>query len=97
MGLFLDIKLKRRCGMFVWCTLLFLLGIAAFLDSIFNYGEIFRQINSVLFMLISLALLIRTTTKMKARKMEGYINRIENLEIQIRTISSEKEKASTGY
>ncbi len=83
--------------MFVWCTLLFLLGIAAFLDSIFNYGEIFRQINSVLFMLISLALLIRTTTKMKARKMEGYINRIENLEIQIRTISSEKEKASTGY
>jgi len=70
--------------MFVWCTILFLLGIAAFLDSIFNYGLIFRQINSVFFMLISLALLIRTTTKMKSRKIEKYEKRIENLEIQLR-------------
>jgi len=65
--------------MFIWCTIMFLLGIAAFLDSIFNYGEIFRQINSVLFMLISLALLIRTTTKMKERKIERYEKSIENL------------------
>jgi hypothetical protein len=83
--------------MFVWCTMLFLLGIAAFMDSIFNYGEIFRQINSVFFMLISLGLLVRTTTKMKARKIEGYENRIENLEMQLRAIRKEQEKAPADY
>jgi hypothetical protein len=77
--------------------MLFLLGIAAFLDSLFNYGEIFRQINSVLFMLISLALLIRTTSKMKARKIEGYIARIEKLEMQLRGLQSEKEKVPAEY
>jgi len=82
--------------MFVWCTILFLLGIAAFMDSIFNYGLIFRQINSVFFMLISLALLIRTTTKMKSRKIEGYEKRIENLEIQLRTQQSEQNKLETA-
>ena len=45
--------------MFVWCVILFGLGVAAFLDSVFNYGEIFRRGNSVLFMLVSLGLLWR--------------------------------------
>ena len=45
--------------MLIWCTILFLLGVLAFLDSIFNYGEIFRRINSLMFMLISLGVLIR--------------------------------------
>jgi hypothetical protein len=83
--------------MFIWCSILFLLGIAAFLDSIFNYGLIFRQINSVLFMLISLALLIRTTTKIKQRKMENYEKRIENLEIQLRTHQSKNKAAAADY
>ena len=83
--------------MFFWCTLLFLLGIAAFLDTIFNYGEIFRQINSVLFMLVSLGLLIRTTTKMKAKKIEGYLSRIESLEMQLRVLQSNKEKAKAEF
>lgn len=83
--------------MFFWCTFLFLMGIAAFLDTIFNYGEIFRQVNSVLFMLVSLGLLIRTTTKIKAKKIEGYIKRIENLEMQLRITQSEKETAKTEY
>ncbi|MCP4703915.1 MAG: hypothetical protein GY865_04840 [candidate division Zixibacteria bacterium] len=83
--------------MFVWCTIMFLLGIAAFMDSIFNYGLIFRQINSVLFMLISLALLIRTTTKMKKRRIEGYEKRIENLEIQLRATGAQKENAQAEY
>jgi len=83
--------------MFVWCIILFILGIAAFLDSIFNYGNIFRQINSVLFMLISLGILVRTTTKIRARKIEGYENRIENLEMQLRTLQSEKEKAVSEF
>lgn len=42
-----------------WSSILFILGILAFLDSIFNYGEIFRQVNSFFFMLISLGILIR--------------------------------------
>ena len=78
--------------MFIWCAIMFFLGIAAFLDSIFNYGNIFRQINSVLFMLISLGVLIRTTIKMKAAKLERYEGRIENLEMQIRAMTSEKER-----
>jgi len=83
--------------MFIWCTILFLLGIAAFLDAIFNYGLIFRQINSVFFMLISLALLIRTTTKMKSRKIEGYEKRIENLEIQLRAQQVQHENAANKF
>jgi len=58
--------------MFIWCGVLFFLGIMAFMDSIFNMGEVFRKVNSVLFMLISLGLLIRTTTKMKSQKLENY-------------------------
>lgn len=78
--------------MFVWCSVLFFLGLMAFLDSLFNMGEIFRQVNSVLFMLISLALLIRTTTKIKAKKIEQYENRILNLEQQVRILKEGKKK-----
>ncbi|MEW5923262.1 MAG: hypothetical protein AB1746_04675 [Candidatus Zixiibacteriota bacterium] len=78
--------------MFVWCAIMFFLGIAAFMDSLFNYGEIFRQINSVLFLLISLGVLIRTTIKMKAAKMENYESRIENLEMQLRAMKSERKR-----
>jgi len=45
--------------MLIWCTILFLLGVLAFLDAIFNYGEIFRRVNSLMFMFISLGVLIR--------------------------------------
>jgi hypothetical protein len=83
--------------MFVWCITLFLLGIAAFMDSLFNYGNIFRQVNSVLFMLISLGILVRTTTKIKARKIEGYEKRIENLEMQLRVMGAEQSKAPAEY
>lgn len=45
--------------MLSWCIVLFGLGVLAFLDTIFNYGEIFRRVNSVMFMLVSLGFLIR--------------------------------------
>jgi phage-related holin len=70
--------------MLTWCAILFVLGIAAFLDSLYNYGDIFRQVNSVLFMLVSLGLLVRTTTKMRLRITEGYIARIEKLEKELK-------------
>ncbi|MCH7947463.1 MAG: hypothetical protein IIC66_06655 [candidate division Zixibacteria bacterium] len=78
--------------MFIWCSILFGLGILAFLDSIFNMGDIFRQVNSVFFMLISLALLIRTTTKMKTKSKENYENRVYNLEQQVKILKEGREK-----
>ncbi|UCC78904.1 MAG: hypothetical protein JSW64_11555 [Candidatus Zixiibacteriota bacterium] len=85
--------------MLAWCTILFVLGVLAFLDTIFNYGDIFRKVNSVVFMLISLALLVRTSMKMKIKRIEGLISRIEELEDQITRhggthtpVSKEKEK-----
>jgi hypothetical protein len=72
--------------MLVWCAVLFVLGVLAFMDSLFNYGEIFRQVNSVLFMLVSLGLLIRTTTKIKLRTVEGYMERIKQLEDEMMSL-----------
>lgn len=79
--------------MLLWCAVLFVLGIAAFLDSLFNYGEIFRQVNSVLFLLISLALLVRTATKMKGAKIEWYQQKVEELEQKVNNLSQQKEKS----
>lgn len=73
--------------MLTWCSILFVLGVAAFLDSLFSYGDIFRQVNSVLFMLVSLGLLVRTTTKMRLRITEGYIARIEKLEQELKELT----------
>jgi hypothetical protein len=73
--------------MLVWCAVLFLLGIIAFLDSLFTFGEIFRRINSVFFMLVSLGLLVRTSTKMKMKQMEGYIEKIKKLEEEVKALN----------
>jgi len=78
--------------MFIWCGVLFLLGILAFVDSIFNMGEVFRKVNSVLFMLISLGLLIRTTTKIKSQKLENYQKRIFNLERQVKSLEDHNKQ-----
>ena len=78
--------------MLTWCAILFFLGIMAFVDSILNMGEIFRRVNSVLFLLVSLGLLIRTTTKMKARKIESYENRVFSLEQQVKALEDGQKK-----
>lgn len=77
--------------MLIWCGILFTLGILAFLDSLFNYGDIFRQVNSVLFMLVSLGLLIRTTTKIRMRSTEKYLERISTLEEQVFALQQTNE------
>jgi cell division protein FtsB len=79
--------------MLVWSAILFLLGVAAFLDALFNYGEIFRKVNSVLFLLISLAILVRTTTKMKNAQIEKYEQKVEELEQKVNNLSRPKEKS----
>lgn len=83
--------------MFMWVGLLFALGILAFVDSILNMGEIFRTVNSVLFMLLSLGLLVRTTSKMKEKRMEHYENRIFSLEQQIKRMESEAQRSRADY
>ena len=83
--------------MLFWSAILFVLGVAAFLDALFNYGEIFRKVNSVLFLLISLAILVRTTTKMKDAKIERYQQKVEELEQKVNNLSSQKAKEKSLY
>jgi uncharacterized protein YybS (DUF2232 family) len=81
--------------MLIWCSVLLFLGIAAFLDSIFTFGEIFRRINSVLFMLVSLGLLVRTSTKIRLAKREGLEKKVKQLEDQVAELTKnqpQKEK-----
>ncbi len=73
--------------MLIWCSVLLFLGVTAFLDNIFTQNEIFRTINSVLFMLVSLGLLVRISTKKKIGQIESYLKRIDELEQQIRNSS----------
>lgn len=77
--------------MLIWCSVLLFLGIFAFLDSIFTFGEIFRRVNSVLFMLVSLGLLVRTSTKIRMAKREEQSKRIEHLEKKVAELMG-KEK-----
>ena len=69
--------------MLVWCLTLFGLGVLAFLDTFFNYGEIFRRVNSVVFMLLSLGLLVRTRMLTKFGKIEALLRRNAELENQM--------------
>jgi hypothetical protein len=77
--------------MLIWCGMLLFLGIAAFLDSLFTFGEIFRRINSVLFMLVSLGLLVRVSTKIRMATREGTQKRIEELERQVAELSRKQK------
>lgn len=80
--------------MFIWCAVLFLLGVMAFFDSLFNMGDIFRRVNSVMFMLISLGLFVRTSIKIKSKRLEEYENRVFNLEHEVRSLKDSKNKLS---
>jgi hypothetical protein len=82
--------------MLVWCVVLLFLGIAAFMDSIFTFGDIFRRVNSVMFMLVSLGLLVRTSTKIKMAKREADKERIEELEQQVTGLTKKEPKKETA-
>ena len=62
--------------MLFWCGLLFFLGVMAFVDSVFNMGE----------------LLIRTTTKSRAKKNEKLQDRLFNLEREVSKLQSDQKK-----
>jgi len=81
--------------MLVWCAILFSLGVLAFLDSTFTFGEIFRTINSVLFMLVSLGLLVRISMKRRLRELETLRERIMELEQQLRSFEAKRRTSET--
>jgi len=76
--------------MMTWCSILFILGVLAFLDSILTFGEIFRRVNSVLFMLVSLGVLIRIRFKMKINETGKLISRVSQLEAENRLYAEGK-------
>ena len=78
--------------MLIWCCLLFVLGILAFLDSLFNYGEIFRQVNSVLFLLTSLGLLVRCTMKKRFAARERLAEDIRVVEKELKALKSDRDR-----
>ena len=56
--------------MVAWCVVLLILGVLSLLDTIFNYGTLFRTADSVLFMLVSLGILFRVKILSKRRHRE---------------------------
>jgi hypothetical protein len=58
------------------------LGVFAFLDSVISppYGDIFRKVNSLLFMLISLGMLIRLRVERSQHKAKSSDQKIEKTE-----------------
>jgi len=71
--------------MLSWCIILFGLGVLAFLDTIFNYGDIFRRVNSVMFMLVSLGVLIRVyhMTKLPLKKETKETKETQKIDTQL--------------
>ena len=65
--------------MLVWSLVLFALGILAFLDAQFNYGYLFRTTNSLMFMLVSLGILVRTRMLAKLGYKEKLIENNDRL------------------
>ena len=70
--------------MFIWSLVLFGLGILAVLDSQFNYGYLFRSTNSVLFMLVSLGVLVRTRMLQKFGIKERLMESNKKLNAQVK-------------
>jgi hypothetical protein len=82
--------------MVFWSTALFILGVLAFLDSLFNYGEIFRQVNTFMFMLISLGVLIRLRAERKNYGKAKLIDSVKVKENKAEQVRTEKEKVEVG-
>jgi hypothetical protein len=82
--------------MIFWSTALFILGVLAFLDSLFNYGEIFRQVNTFMFMLISLGVLIRIRWERKDRWKAKLVDNVRTEERKAEPAKTEKKKIEVG-
>jgi hypothetical protein len=77
--------------MFVWGLVLFGLGVLAFLDACFNYGQLFRTANSFMFMLVSLGVLIRTRVMKKMGYKEQLVESNDMLKARIMALKQSQE------
>ena len=77
--------------MLIWSLVLLGLGILAVLDAQFNYGHIFRGANSVMFMLMSLGVLIRT----KILGNQGYREQLVRKNIELEDKVKELQRSLT--
>ena len=77
--------------MFIWSLVLFGLGILAVLDSQLNYGYVFRSANSIVFMLLSLGVLIRTRMLHKL----GYKEQLLKSNIELRAKIEDIERSQS--
>ena len=74
--------------MFVWWGILFTLGVLAFVDSFTNFGMLFRQLNSAVFLLVALGLLTRIIVKTLGKTKEKLTDRVTQLEGELQTARS---------
>jgi hypothetical protein len=77
--------------MLIWSLVLFSLGVLAVLDSQFNYGQLFRSTNSIMYMLLSLGVLVRA----KIMGTRGYREQLvrKNIELEERVKELERSLA----
>jgi putative copper export protein len=68
--------------MVTWCAILFILGVLAFLDVLFTppYGDIFIKVDSLLFMMISLGMLIRLRAEKSQHKVKSSVQKTQEVE-----------------
>jgi len=81
--------------MLIWCAVMFCLGVLAFFDSMLNYGQLFRQVNTLVFMLLSLGVLARVYRKSRDRYWENYVMRKLGLESHVMD-SSDNARVQSG-
>jgi hypothetical protein len=74
--------------MLVWWAMMFTLGALALCDSYLDFGGLFRQINSAIFLLASLGLLVRIVRKTQQHTKEKLVERIGELESELHITKS---------
>jgi hypothetical protein len=83
---------EGKKGMLIWCIILLLLGFLTYLDNFLMQGEIFRGLHPLLFILVALGLLIRTSIKQKEGQIERYVERIKRLEEKVQDLLESRSR-----
>jgi len=72
--------------MLIWCMMLLLLALLTYLDNRLAQGEFFAGLHPLLFVLVALGLLVRTSIKQKEGQIERYVERIRKLEEKVQDL-----------
>ena len=82
--------------MVVWCIVLLGLGVLSILDSIFNYGTLFRYAHASLYMLVALGILFRVKILSKRRQREQMEKNNDRLRERMMEIRNSLEAIKNG-